>query len=207
MKQKWIGIFTVICILSYIGSIVLLGSLNDDYSHVQNLVSELGKPSMPYNFVLNITLVVSGVSLLTLAYYLNRILPKSKAQSIGTISLGLFGFSVIAGGLFPCEIDCMTPSTISGYLHAYLGMPTLITAPLSFIALGISMRATRQFNNLSELSIGLGILCFLALVASFTLFSQLNLTGLGQRIAAFFQLSVPFLISLHIINYHESTSV
>ena len=207
MKEKWVGLFAIICILLYIGSIAILGSMNNNYDHTVNLISELGKPNMKYNFILNTTLVFSGISLITMAYYLKRALPKSRARKVGVISLGLFGLSVISGGLFPCEIDCMNPTTTSGYLHAYLGLPTNITSPLSFIALSRSMKTSQQFQPLSNISLWLGILSCITLATSFTLFPELNLIGLGQRVAVFFQLSVPFLISIKILKNNESLSV
>ena len=207
MKGKWIGLFIVSCILFYIGSIAFLGSINDNYNHTLNLVSELGKPNMRFNFVLNITLIMSGISLITMAYYLKKVLPESKARKIGVVSLSLFGLSVISGGLFPCEIDCMNPTTTSGYLHAYLGIPTIITSPLSFIALSRSMKTSQQFQSLSNISLWLGILACIALLASFTLFPEINLIGLGQRFTAFFQLSVPLLIAIKIIKTNEVVSI
>ncbi len=206
MKGKWIGLFTIICILSYIVSIAFLGIVNDNYNHTQNLVSELGKPNMNYNFVLNVTLIISGISLIFLAYYLKEILPKSITRDLGTIALGLFGLSVVFGGVFPCEVNCMNPTTTSGYLHAYLGMPTIITAPLSFIGLSRSMKNSLQLRGISNAALWLGILTIIASLASFTLFLKLDLVGLGQRITAFFQLSVPFLIAIKIIKPHEHVS-
>ena len=60
---KIISGFVMVSVIAYTVAVIVLGHLNPGYSHVADLVSELGGTGSPYNFVLNITLMISGISL------------------------------------------------------------------------------------------------------------------------------------------------
>ncbi len=197
--QNAIAIAVLISVTFYLSSVLWLGQHQKDYNHFIDLVSELGKREMPYSYVLNSTLVLSGMSLICLAVLLFYRLEESRTRIIGIISLGLFGLSVFFGGTFPCEGDCLHPTTTSGYLHAILGLPAVITAPLAYILIGKSMGSSDQFRVISDLIRWLGWCTALAMIAAMSIFPNLGLVGLGQRVGALFQLAVPLVISIRLL--------
>ncbi len=200
--QKFIASLVISSVLLYILTVVILANLNPGYSHINDLVSELGKSGAPFNYLLNIVLMISGISIIMLGWIIYKFIRKSSTLIFACISLALFGVSIFLGGVFPCDQSCLEPTTYSGYLHAITGMPAMITAPLSFILLGKSFKSDSHFNPVSKTVYWLGIFCIVAMLSSATIFPYFNLIGLGQRIAAFFQVAVPFIIAYKLFSYH-----
>jgi len=197
--SKNISIGVILGVFSYIFSVIILGSIKPDYSHIRDLVSELGETGSPFNFILNISLVFSGLVLIGLGIELHKEISKNSTKHrIGYICLALFGLSVICGGLFPCDKGCTEPVTISGYLHAITGIPAMITAPLSFVLIGLQMEKNQQWKSLYPIIFWGGILSIPAMILSATVFPYYGLTGLGQRIAGSFQLLIPVFLSLRL---------
>ena len=202
--EKFIASLVISSVASYILAVLFLARLNPGYNHYHNLVSELGRYGAPYNYVLNIVLMISGISIIALAGIIYKLFSNSRTLIVGCISLALFGASVVLGGVFPCDQNCLVPISASGYLHAITGMPAMITAPLSFILIGKLFKSEPHFISVSKPIYWLGILSIFAMIASVAIFPYFNLIGLGQRIAAFFQLAVPFIIAYKLFDFHIS---
>lgn len=204
-KEKLIAATVIGSVVAYILTVLILGWLTPDYNHVTHLISELGKSGAPFNYILNAVLMVSGISLLLMAWTINKLAPKSRILKYAIILLGLFGISVMCGGIFPCDENCLVPTSYSGYLHAITGMPAILTAPIAFILFGIAFKAIPHFAPISKTVYWLGIISIFAMIASALIFPYYNLMGLGQRVAAFFQLAVPFVIAYKLFNLNVHT--
>lgn len=200
-KEKLIPAAVIGSVISYILVVVILGWLRPGYDHTTELVSDLGKSGALYNYVLNIALVISGISLLLMAWLIYKLIPNSRILKYAVISFGLFAVSVICGGIFPCDESCLVPTSYSGFLHAITGMPAMLTAPLAFILFGIVLKTIPHFAPISKIVYWLGITSIFAMIASAVIFPYFNLMGLGQRIAAVFQLAVPFIIAYKLFSY------
>jgi hypothetical membrane protein len=200
-KEKLIPAAVIGSVISYILVVLILGWLRPGYDHTTELVSDLGKSGALYNYVLNIVLVISGISLLLMAWLIYKLIPNSRILKYAVISFGLFAVSVICGGIFPCDESCLVPTSYSGFLHAITGLPAMLTAPLAFILFGIVLKTIPHFAPISKIVYWLGITSIFAMIASAVIFPYFNLMGLGQRIAAVFQLAVPFIIAYKLFSY------
>ncbi|WP_411028816.1 DUF998 domain-containing protein [Spongiimicrobium sp. 3-5] len=200
-KEKIIAALVIGCILSYVLSVLVLAHIKPEYNHFTDLVSELGRSGEPFNYVLNMVLILSGIGLMLMAWSISKLISTSKTSKYATISMGLFGVSVLCGGIFTCDSSCLAPTSYSGFLHAITGMPAVITAPTAFILFGRTFRSSPHFVSISAIVFWLGIASIFAMVASAVIFPYINLMGLGQRIAAIFQLTVPFIIAYKLFSY------
>lgn len=196
--------FVILSILAYVASTYYLGSINEGYSHLKNFVSELGKPNMPQHNLLNFSLIAIGLSLWGLAYILHSVLTNSQVATRGVIFLVLLAGTIFFEGIFPCEGDCMNPTTLSGYIHGIVGIPAIIFSPLANIYISKGMRDNSHFYPIWKVCYQLGILTAVAMLLAMILFPYLDLMGLGQRIGVFFMFIVPIIISIRLITIPRS---
>ena len=200
---KLTAIAVILSISAYVVSTVYLAQLNEGYSHLRHFVSELGKPNMPLHDLLNFSLIAIGLSFWGMAYVLYRILGWSKFTTPGITFLALFAGTIFFEGIFPCEGDCMNPSTLSGFIHGIVGLPAIVFSPLATIYLSKGMRNDGHFRDIWKVCYLLGILTAVAMLLAMTVFPYLDLMGLGQRIGVFFMFIVPIIYSIKLLSYYQ----
>lgn len=186
--NKIVSIGTLSGVVYYLASLFVLGSIREDYSHIRNFVSELGEIDSPHSMVLNFALIISGIMLFLFAYRLHKSISNGEGSKLGPIFLGYFGFAVLIGGLFPCDEGCIELRTLSGYMHAVIGLPVMIANPASFLLFTKRMRLDPNWSSLASFSKVCGIIIIPLFIASATIFPMLDLIGLGQRLTIVFQL-------------------
>ncbi len=186
-------------VFAYIVAVALLGYLRPGYSHMTNLVSELGETGATYSYVLNITLIFNGLVMMLFAYCLHVTVNRGKGSKIGITLIGYLGLAVFFGGVFPCDKGCVNPETLSGYLHLITGLPVMLALPIGLIIFAKRLNNDKNWRQLSRFSLLIGILLLPLFFASATLFPMLKLSGLGQRIATTFQLLWPTVMAVKML--------
>jgi Protein of unknown function (DUF998) len=182
-KIFWFGILGV---LFFITATVLGGLQFNNYSHLQQLISESYAIGTPNGLCLRIFgFFPSGLFMTLFAFYAIRILPKAKLTTIGFIGFGVFyGIATIVVSVFPCDVGCnkelINPS-ISQLIHNISGALTYIIVPFCLILIGVT---AKKWNNGKAFST-LSVLCGIVALLFFILFMnnlQGGYIGLYQRI-------------------------
>jgi hypothetical membrane protein len=179
----WTGILgvTFFSVASFLG-----GFQFENYSPISQYISETMAVDTPYGKVLRFFgYIPSGILLTIFSFAGLKKFPKSNLIKIGFWGLGLFyGIATIVVGLFPCDKGCnkeLVDPSVSQIIHNLTGLLTYIFVPISIIIIGIGLRQSKKYNELSKIAIICGLICilFIGLLLSNPL---TNYAGLFQRI-------------------------
>jgi len=150
--------------------VVLLGPIYtvDNYSHISNLISELGAQNTKNNFIMIIGFLVLGFGVLIDAY---------KRMSYSIIPFALFGLFMAMAGIFPHKpIDSNIPYNATAHsLHSLSATLAGISISAGFIWQGFLSRSKIQ----KAICFYLAIACF---VFPMLMLSMNNYQGILQRI-------------------------
>jgi hypothetical protein len=179
----WFGIFGV---LLFVIPSILGGFQIENYSHIQQFISEGFAIDTPYGIYIRLFgYIPSGILITLFGFSALKFLPKSNLLKIGLIGFAVFyGIGNIVVGIFPCDSGCnkelINPS-ISQIIHNISGALTYLITPLCLILIGIASRKWQNKNSISTLSLICGLI---ALLFSFLISSDPtgNYIGLFQRI-------------------------
>ena len=179
----WLGIFGA---LLFIVPSILGGFQFENYSHIQQFISESYAIGTPYGMHIRLLgYIPSGILITIFSFSALKILPKSNLAKIGLIGFAVFyGLATIIVGIFPCDSGCnkeLINPTISQIIHNISGALTYLIVPICLILIGVTAKKWQNSKSFSTLSIICGII---ALVFSFLLSSNPtgNYIGLFQRV-------------------------
>ncbi len=125
-SQLLAGIFAPIIALAGIGTAIFIN--RSWWRLTDNAISDLGKLGLPYNWVLNVSLIVSAV----LAGYYSLGLLKEASNTVEKLGIGLF----LTGIFFLALIGIFPEGTGP---HYYVSWGFFIFASLGFLITGIGM--------------------------------------------------------------------
>ena len=124
-----------------------LASIRPEYSHISQLLSELGEIGAPNAIVMNtLGTPILGVSVVLFSLALNQVLERTRISLGGVLVILLGGICLILGGLFPCDPGCI-PVTFSGKMHelvSNIGFSGIILAPF---LLSVHFRGSVPWKN------------------------------------------------------------
>ena len=179
----WFGIFGA---LLFIIPSILGGFQFENYSHIQQFISEGYAVDTPYGIYIRIFgYIPSGILITLFSFSALKLLPKSNLLNLSLIGFAVFyGIGTIIVGIFPCDSGCneqLINPTISQIIHNITGAFTYLIVPISLILIGIAAKKWQNKKFISTLSLICGVI---ALIFSFLLFSNPtgNYIGLFQRI-------------------------
>lgn len=179
----WFGIFGALLFL--ISSV--LGTLQlENYSHIQQFISEGYAIDTPYGIYIRLLgYIPSGVLIVLFSFSGLKFLPKSNLLNIGLMGFAMFyGLGNITVAIFPCDSGCnkelINPS-ISQIIHNISGALTYLIVPVCLILIGVASKNWQNKKSISTLSLICG---FIALLFSLLLSSNPtgNYIGLFQRL-------------------------
>ncbi|NND10565.1 MAG: DUF998 domain-containing protein [Flavobacteriaceae bacterium] len=179
----WFGILGV---LLFVIAAILGGFQFDDYSHIQQFISESYATGTPYGNQLRYFMYLpSGILLSLFAFFAPRHFPKSKIISI---AFGLFavfyGLGTIVVSVFPCDEGCnreLIDPTISQIIHNLMGGLTYMIVPFAIIAIGIQTKSWQNYRAFAMMTLSCGSI---ALVFAWLMMANPNgnYIGLFQRL-------------------------
>lgn len=165
--------------LTFFGTVMILGFLRPDYSHITQLMSELGVPGSPYAIVMDLTgLALTGVLIILFTPAIHAALGKQRGGTVGTILVAVVGLAFMGMAFLPCDAGCV-PVTSAGQLHLLLGMAGILITAVSAFLLAYAMKQSGDWNGYWQYSIATGV-AVLLLVPVFPSFSAVQ--GLTQRV-------------------------
>lgn len=166
---------------------VVLGGLQfENYSHIQQYISESYATGTPYGAQLRFGLYIpSGILMAMFAFLSPSVLPKSALVKCSFYGIGIFyGLATIVVSLFPCDAGCnpelINPS-ISQIIHNAMGALTYLIVPPCMVAIGIKAAKWENGTKLYKVSLfcGMTAFCLMLVLAQNPLGAYV---GLQQRI-------------------------
>jgi Protein of unknown function (DUF998) len=163
---------------------VLSAALRPGYSHVTNMISELGATGTPYAVLMNYAgFVPAGLMLAAFGAALARALSPQRLGLAGAVLVTLFGAGVASSGLISCDPGCpQSGGSFENLVHDRIAPIAFMSLIVGAAALGFHFRRLPAWRHLAAYSLltsGIALLCLVALAHS--LESRL-LTGLWQRL-------------------------
>ena len=178
--MRWLALGGVAGPMLFTTVVALCASMQPDYSHVAQFISELGATGTPHAGVMNFAgFVAGGVGIGAFGLSLASTLPASGwARSVSVLS-SLFGVGLVLAGVFPCTPGCPQETAT---LHDGVSAAAFVSA-IAGIALSTllfrSSPAWRPLWGYSAFS-SVAALCLLIVMASSI--DARTLTGLWQRL-------------------------
>jgi len=163
---------------------VTCGLRQPDYSHLQNLISELATTVAPLADLINYGgFLLGGLLLAAFGVSLGLHISGGRALRIGSVLITLFGIGVALSGVFSCDVGCPQSSgSLENLIHNRIAPLAFASGSIGCILLGVRFRSFPSFHSLWAYSIVSGVLglCFLVVLASSLQSRQLS--GLWQRL-------------------------
>lgn len=182
------GIFLVLsslgCFAVVTSFVVLAAALTPGYSHVSQLISELGATGAPYELLVRLAgFLPAGLLLLTFCALAFIAIPRSRSVSLSLFGLALYAGGYLVAAAFPCDAGCRPAEpSASQLIHNAGGLVGYLVAPIFLFTLA---RAARSWPGASRLASAGYIASAVALVAVLTLTPSSSVFGLSQRVLEF----------------------
>jgi len=159
--------------------VLVLGFLTPGYSHVTQLMSELGESGAPYALAMNLAgFLLPGVLLVIFSLGLWAALKPTLAGRGGVVLVAIAGITYIGEAVFSCDRGCI-PVTFAGSAHLLIGDLAVLDAVLGAFILALAMKQDIRWKGYWQYSAATGILV-LVLLPFFTALS--GLAGFMQRL-------------------------
>ncbi len=161
--------------------VIVAGALTPGYSHISQLISELGANGSRYGWPVRFAgFLPAGLLLLAFCMFAYRLLQKAKATTFGLIGLATYAAGYLVAAVFPCDLGCRpnTPST-SQIIHNVGGLVGYLLAPAFLFALA---RAARAWPVAGHIVVAGYVASALALLGLLTLSPTSPAAGLSQRL-------------------------
>ena len=141
--------------------ITILGFVRIDYSHVEDLISQLGATGVQYAVVQNINFVLLGLLVVFFATGLYRSVGKGKAGKIGSGLVVLAGIGAVGLGIFP-EDPLPEPEepTFSGIVHNMFSLLAFLSAIVATIIFSRSLSTDDVWRRYRPYSLITGVVAF-----------------------------------------------
>jgi len=124
----------------------IIGSIQTDYSHKSQFLSELGATDAPYQLLNNYgSLLPIGIAAFVLVFGLYNKFPRTRLVTVGITLLFAVGISYLSGFFFACDPGCPVTGSLKQNLHNLFGLVhylSLITG-LFLIFLGLRKSAPK----------------------------------------------------------------
>jgi chlorobactene glucosyltransferase len=156
-----------------------LGALDPTYSHVRQLMSELGETGRPYAALFSAWCVLYGFLFAGFAVALARGLGGHRGSWLGPGALLVVAACSTLSAFFPCDPGCAGETT-SARVHILVGeVVTVATVAAPFLA-WLGMRRDERWRGLRVVTLAAGVL--LAAVAGWL--AVCHYAGLGRAASA-----------------------
>ena len=164
--------------------IIVSAALRPSYSHVTNMISELGANGTPYAVLMNYAgFVPTGLMLAAFGVALAGAFPRQRLALVGAVLVTLFGAGVAFSGVISCDPGCpQSGGSFENLVHDRIAPVAFLSLIVGTAILGFHFRRLPAWRHLAAYSLvtsGIALLCFVALANSL---ESRVLTGLWQRL-------------------------
>ena len=180
LTTRWLAAGGVVAPVVDVLVIVWLGALDPNYSHVRQVISELGETGRRYAAVFSVWCVLWGLLFAGFAVALARGLRGHKGSWLGPGALLLMAAGGILSSFFPCDAGCAgeTASAKAHILNGEVAMAATVVAPF---LVWVAMRRSVAWRRYRALTLAAGGL----LLAVTGWLALCHYAGLGRAACAF----------------------
>jgi hypothetical membrane protein len=163
----WLARGGVFAAILYLGTYLILSSLEPGYDHFKQFPSELGSVDAKYFPLMNLMFSLTGLLTIGLAIGLHLGLTEGKGSIAGPLLLGVLGLSLFLAGFFPCAEGCQ-PTTFSSKGHRTVGLPGLFGFLLAPFFVWRRLLQDSLWRKFSYFSLSMGILAVVMVMGGFS---------------------------------------
>lgn len=169
--------------VTFVVGIIVAGASFPGYSHVDQMISELGGADATRPWIQNTNFVVFGLSVIGLAVALAQETPKAAPAALLLGCLGLFG--TLLEGVAHCDSGCLGTTT-EGVVHLASGLLGFVSGVVGLFLFARLWKADRLWGD----HVNVTRWCARAALAGLLLFiasgmvGATTVDGLAQRIFA-----------------------
>lgn len=164
--------------------IIVAGSLRPGYSHVSQIISELGSTGTSNAWIQNVNFVILGLLIVAFAVGLHLSISGGTGSKVGPALLVAFGVGGVLQGLIPCD----TAGCSTFDLHGLVAVVSFILVVPGIFLTARRSGQDRHWTRYRSYTLGTGFLMVAALVLVFLAVPQgaplHEWRGAAQRIAA-----------------------
>ena len=155
-------------------------ALTPGYSHLSQLISELGATGAPYSLWVRLGgFLPAGLLLLAFCVLAFNVIPRSRPVSISLFGLALYAAGYLVAATFPCDAGCRPEEpSASQLIHNAGGLVGYLVAPIFLFTLARVVCSWPRATGLANAGFFAAVV---ALVALLTLSPSSEFVGLSQR--------------------------
>jgi hypothetical membrane protein len=161
----WATVFA--CLLAFLTP-AIFGSLQPDYSHVRDYISELGANGAPYAKWVNLLgFLPLGILVAVISFLLPTILPRTRLGLVASLCLLSVSVGYLGAVLAPCDSGCPAEGSTSQQIHNFLGLIEYLGAAISFLLFAGALTRIPQWRKVGWLALFTAItvlICFTLLI-------------------------------------------
>lgn len=164
--------------------VIVSAAMQADYSHLSNVISEMGASGEPYADFMNYAgFIPGGLLIAAFGVELGQTLPSHRSSIAGTLGVTLFGVGIAACGIFSCDPGCpLGDCTVENTLHNVIAPACFVCQIAGMVTLGFLFRRLPEWRSLWIYSICSGVIALIFLLALASSLESRYLIGLWQRL-------------------------
>ncbi len=176
----------------FVLAVTALHFLRPDYNPATRFISEFAVG--PYGYVMTIAFFALGLGILALALGIRRGVTPSRANSAGSLTLGIWAIGALLAGIFPTDLGG-TPITTTGAIHITASLIAFVAAIAAIFLNSRGFRQDPSWMSYYAASLTVG---FAALVTLVILFISVNTGWVGIAQRAFVAVILLWLLSTEV---------
>jgi hypothetical membrane protein len=142
--QRALALGGVVGILVFWTTVLVLGSLDPDYSHAEHAMSLVGSVQAPYSQFGRAAFVLEGLLLAAFSAGLYRHLRPGPVGAAGVAMIAIHGIGRIGEGAFAWNL--LRPDSLTNTLHLVFGVPAVLSMLLAPPLLAWAFRADDRWR-------------------------------------------------------------
>jgi hypothetical membrane protein len=169
--------------LVYWTAVLVLGSLDPDYSHAAHAASLVGAVQAPFSPLGRAAFVLAGLLIVAFSVGLSRDRPPGRAATAGVAAVGIHGVGRIGEGVFAWNL--VEPGGLTNALHLAFGVPAVLSMLVAPPLLAWAIRGDDRWDGYygPTVVVAVGVLAVFLLVGPLPATTLVDLPpGVGQRV-------------------------
>jgi len=164
--------------------VVLCASLQPEYSHITQVMSELGETGGLHAPLMNaVGFAASGSLLVAFGGSLALLVPRTQLSVVGALLVVLFGAGIAAAGVFSCDSGCPREGiSREAALHTTVSLIAFVSAVLACAIWAFVFRRLNAWRSLWVYSASSAAVALVFLLIFNASVESRTLTGVWQRL-------------------------
>lgn len=165
-------------------TVLVVGSLRPEYSHVNQFMSELGEAGGHFSWLMKyFGFVLPAVFILIFVLAFRTCFPRTPMSKIGTFLLVVFAVSMFLAGVFPCDVGCSPPDpTPDQKLHDFFSILAFPSFTAGVFFWGLFLFRDASWRRFGIYALGTAILSLVLLILMILSEASREGTGAYQRL-------------------------